>query len=108
MTEHKLVSVKRLSYKSNFNNFINSEINSSQKHELKIIDVNEEIKDNNTKDSLPGYNNKANSKKENKSPYLANKIKLRDMIENSLFSQLSEIKVKFKYEGDDPNVLTYI
>ena len=105
MTDHKIVSVKRLSYKQNYNHGNNTEANTLKKHELKIIDVDEEIKDNNTKDNLPGYNNKQEAKEDKKSPYLENNIKLRDMIENALFSQLSEIKVKFMYAGDDPYAL---
>ena len=105
MTDPKIVSVKRLSYKQNYSHGNNTETNTLKKHELKIIDVDEEIKDNNTKDNLPGYNNKPEGKEDKKSPYLENNIKLRDMIENALFSQLSEIKVKFMYAGDDPYAL---
>lgn len=36
---------------------------------------------------------------------MENNIKLRDMIENALFSQLSEIKIKFMYAGDKPYTL---
>ena len=104
MNDIKVVKFN-LHHKNNNNGHINSEKNFIEQNKIQIQDYDEKIEHNYTEDDL--QKEEKNQKKEeqdkeqkDQSLYMKNNTKLRDIVENAIFSQLSGININFKYSGD--------
>ena len=106
MNDLQVVKFKNLHHKNNNNKHINLENNSIDQNKIQISDFDEKIEYNHTEDELQKEEKKQQKEKkegELKKPskYMKNNTKLRDIVENAIFSQLSKINIKFKNSGDN-------
>ena len=112
MKDIKVVKFKNFHHENNNKENINSENNFIEQNKIQILDIDEKMKQNYTEDDLKKKekNQKKEEKKEQEedqdkqSKYMKNNTKLRDIVENAIFSQLSEININFKYSGDNPDI----
>ena len=92
MNNNKVVIFKNHSYKNNNNNQINGKNNSIDQNKIQISDFDEKIEQNFSVDDLQKAekNKKREDHKEEQeekpSKYMKDNTKLRDIIENAIFS----------------------
>ena len=101
MKDIKVVKFKNLHHENNNKENINSENNFIEQNKIQILDIDKKMKQNYTEDVLQ---KKEKKEEQEEDQYMKNNTKLRDIVENAIFSQLSEININFKYSGDNPDI----